>query len=254
MTGEVGTSAPQAYLRPSSNKYFRDYTLTQISPDGTAKLLDYESGLPEVLSVDEGYYLLTTGLRLSDGSVLARLELFNVAGGEERELVPLVRKAVEKLTVLGSMDPEALFLPDAGAQNQSEAMTDPGAQSLSQTQVESASTPEPQSLLSVTGRGWFLLAFMGFRDEPTSHTHTELEAAAKTLNAWGRPVVVLGEARPTGLQNAVFGKDVSILETMPGEHKLPVIAICDSFVRIVYLSEGYNTSLAADLERLIPLL
>ena len=114
--------------------------------------------------------------------------------------------------------------------------------------------PEPQSLLSATGRGWFLLAFMGHRDEPTSHARTELEAAAATLNAWGRPVVVLGQARPSGLANAVFGKDVSILETLPGEHKLPVIALCDSFGRIVYLSEGYNTSLAADLERIVPLL
>lgn len=95
---------------------------------------------------------------------------------------------------------------------------------------------------------------MGHRDEPTSHARIELEAASRTLNDWGRPVVVLGQAHPSGLQNAVFGKDVSILETLPGEHKLPVIALCDSFGRIVYLSEGYNTSLAADLERIVPLL
>lgn len=228
VTGEVATTAPQALLRPVSDKYFRDYTLTQITPEGDTKLLDYESGLPDVLSVDEGYYLLTTGLRLSDGSVLARLEFFNAEGGEERELVPEVRKATEKPAVLGSMDPEAMFIPDG--------------------------SDEPQSLLSATGRGWFLLAFMGHRDEPTSHARTEMEAAARILNDWGRTVVVLGQAHPSGLQNAVFGKDVSILETLPGEHKLPVIALCDSFGRIVYLSEGYNTSLAADLERLIPLL
>ena len=228
VTGEVETTAPQAFLHPASDKYFRDYTLTQITPEGDTKLLDYESGLPDVLSVDEGYYLLTTGLRLSDGSVLARLEFFNAEGGEERDLVPEVRKATEKPAVLGSMDPEALFVADG--------------------------SDEPQSLISATGRGWFLLAFMGHRDEPTSHARTELEAAARILNDWGRPVVVLGQARPAGLQNAVFGKDVSILETLPGEHKRPVIALCDSFGRIVYLSEGYNTSLAADLERLIPLL
>ena len=254
VTGEVGTSAPQAYLRPASDKYFRDYTLTQISPDGATKLLDYESGLPEILSVDEGYYLLTTGLRLSDGSVLARLEFFNVAGGEKRDLVPEIRKAVEKPAVLGSMDPEALFQPEGGAPNQSGTQNSAGAQGQSGPQSLSADTAEPQSLLSATGRGWFLLAFMGFRDEPTSHARTELEAAAPLLNEWGRPVVVLDQARPSGLNNVIFGKDVSILQTLPGDHKLPVIALCDSFGRIVYLSEGYNTSLAADLERIIPLL
>ncbi|MBR7026569.1 MAG: transglutaminase domain-containing protein [Bacteroidales bacterium] len=242
VTGEVAATAPQALLHPASDKYFRDYTLTQITPEGETKLLDYESGLPEVLSVDEGYYLLTTGLRLSDGSVLARLEFFNVAGGEERELVPVVRKSALRPAVLGSMDPEAQFVPDGtGAGDGVQA----GGQNVQ---------AEPQSLISATGRGWFLLAFMGHRDEPTSHASTELEAAARTLNDWGRPVVVLGQAHPSGLHNAVFGKDLSILETLPGEHKLPVIALCDSFGRIVYLSEGYNTSLAADLERIVPLL
>ncbi len=242
VTGEVSATAPQALLHPASDKYFRDYTLTQISSEGDTKLLDYESGLPEVLSVDEGYYLLTTGLRLSDGSVLARLEFFNVAGGEERELVPVVRKSALRPAVLGSMDPEALFVPDGtGAGDGVQA----GGQNVQ---------AEPQPLISATGRGWFLLAFMGHRDEPTSHARIELEAASRTLNDWGRPVVVLGQAHPSGLQNAVFGKDLSILETLPGEHKLPVIALCDSFGRIVYLSEGYNTSLAADLERIVPLL
>ena len=55
--------------------------MTSFSPSGTS-LLDYEeSGLPEVLSVDEGYYLLTTGRRLADGSVLVRLEFFPWKGG-----------------------------------------------------------------------------------------------------------------------------------------------------------------------------
>ncbi|MBR5736419.1 MAG: transglutaminase domain-containing protein [Bacteroidales bacterium] len=238
VTGEVDSSSPKASLRPASDAYFRDYTLTRVDADGATRLLDYESGLPEVLNVDAGYYLLTTGLRLSDGSVLTRLEFFNVAENEERDLVPVVRKSAEKPAVIGSMDPEMLFIPDM-----------PGI-----PQAGAGTQPEPQSLLSATGRGWFLLAFMGFRDEPTSHACTEIEAAASVLNEWGRPVVVLGQARPSGLQNAVFGKDVSILPTLPGEHKLPVVAICDSFGRVVYLSEGYNTSLAADLERLIPLL
>ena len=38
----------------------------------------------------------------------------------------------------------------------------------------------------------------------------------------------------------------------PGD-TLPLVALCDSFGRIVYLSKGYNTSLAADLRRALPL-
>ena len=33
--------------------------------------------------------------------------------------------------------------------------------------------------------------------------------------------------------------------------KLPVIALCDSFGRIYYISKGYNTSLANDLKQII---
>ena len=44
------------------------------------------------------------------------------------------------------------------------------------------------------------------------------------------------------------------MDSFEGKHIVPMVAICDSFGRVVYLSEGYNTSLASDLENTIPLL
>ena len=200
VTGQVEKTAPQALLRPTSDRYFRDYTLSAFGPEGTS-LLDYESGLPEVLSVDEGYYILTTGRRLADGSVLVRLEFLNLAGGQVRELSPVVRSAEGRPSVIGNMDVD--------------------------------------SLLPLTGRGCFLLTFMGGKDEPTSHARAELKAVEGLLDEWGRPVVELPADSP-------------LLASVPGPHKLPVIVLCDSFGRVFYVSSGYNTSLAADLERLIP--
>ena len=200
-TGAVEKSAPQALLKPLSDRYFRDYTLTSVTPEGTA-LLDYEeTGLPEILSVDEGYYLLTTGRRLSDGSVLVRLEFLNLEGGESRDLDPIVRDSGDRPSVIGTMDVDALL---------------------------------PQ-----TGRGYFLLIIMGDKDEPTSHARSELKAASKLLKDWGRPVVELPA-------------DTPLLESVPGPHNIPIIVLCDSFGRVFYVSSGYNTSLAADLERIIP--
>lgn len=201
VTGSVENTAPQAFLKPVSDKYFRDYTLTRVTPEGTL-LLDYEeTGLPEIMSVDEGYYLLTSGKRLADGSVLVRLEFFNLKGGESRDLVPVVRDSGDKPSVIGNMDVDALL---------------------------------PQ-----TGRGYFLLAIMGDKDEPTSHAREELKAAAQILESWGRPIVELPA-------------DTPLLASIPGPHNIPVIALCDSFGRVFYISSGYNTSLAADLERIIP--
>lgn len=201
VTGAVEKTAPQAFLRPVSDRYFRDYTLSSFSPEGTS-LLDYEeTGLPEIMSVDEGYYILTTGKRLADGSVLARLEFINLKGGEKRDLLPVVRDSGDKPSVIGNMDVD--------------------------------------SLLPQTGRGYFILAIMGDKDEPTSHARSELKAASGLLESWGRPIVQLPA-------------DTPLLESVPGPHNIPVIAVCDSFGRVFYVSSGYNTSLAADLERIIP--
>ena len=201
VNGQVAQNLPQARLTPKSDRYFREYTLSRFSPEGT-RLLDYEeTGLPEVMSVDAGYYLLTTGRRLADGSVLVRLEFFGLDGGEERDLAPVVRSAGDKPAVIGTMDMDAL--------------------------------------LPLTGRGYFLLTIWGDKDEPSSHARSELAVAEPLLEQWGRPVVNLPA-------------DTPYLERIPGSHALPVIALCDSFGRVIYVSSGYNTSLAADLERIIP--
>ena len=210
-------------------EYYRHYTISRLEPDRT-RLLEYEEDGPvrDRYSLDEGYYLLTAGNRMADGSALVHLEFFSVGEGRT-ETVPLVLRASrERLSVIGSMDAEAPFLPD-------------GAQA-------------PQSLLSATGRGYFLLVLTDGRNEPTSHALREMGAAAAELNAWGRPIVVLGEPRPAELEHAVFGSDpdgrIRAMLAAPGD-AMPLVAMCDSFGRIVYLSKGYNTSLAADLRRVI---
>ncbi|MBQ9451374.1 MAG: transglutaminase domain-containing protein [Bacteroidales bacterium] len=211
-------------------EYYRHYTLSRLEPERT-RLMEYEENGParDRYTLDEGYYLLTSGNRMADGSVLVHLEFFPVAAERTQEVPLVLRQDAAKLAVIGTMDPEALFLKEQ--------------------------TQQPQSLLSATGRGYFLLAVLGDKDEPTSHAVREMTAAAADLNAWGRPVVLLGPARPAGLEQAICGSDpdgrIRAMLAGPGE-ALPLIAMCDSFGRIVYLSKGYNTSLAADLRRVIP--
>ena len=217
-------------------EYYRHYTISRLEPDRT-RLLEYEEGGParDHYSLDEGHYLLTAGNRLADGSALVHLAFFSVGEGQVVRVPLVLREAAQGLSVIGTMDAEAPFLRE-------------GAQA-------------PQSLLSATGRGFFLLVVAGGKDEPTSHALRELTAAAADLDAWGRPVVVLGEDAVVlaplraAMPGAVFGRDPDgRIRAMlapagaPGA-TLPFVAICDSFGRIVYLSKGYNTSLAADLRR-----
>ena len=123
------------------------------------------------------------------------------------------------------------------------------------------------SLLSTTGRGYFIIAVMGTSDEPTNHASRGLASIADVLAKWNRPLVVLHSTKQDsekynremlGEVKAHFGVDVDdkvrsmICSGCNSTSKtLPVVAICDSFGRVVYFSQGYNTSLADQLKSVI---
>ena len=209
--------------------YYRHFTLSRIV-DGKARLValdeDREWNHQDItgLNFEPGYYLLTSGIRLSDGSVKCHLEFFPL---ETQAEVPLVlnNRTEEGLPVIGSIDAEMTYLP-AGA-------------------------TEEVSILSTVGRGSFLLAVLGRNDEPSSHARRELSAAANALKAWDRPVLVIDPA--SGMADP-DGKVARMLDrSCEGQNgRLPMIAVCDSFGRVFYISRGYNTSLAADLESILP--
>ena len=194
-------------------EYYYQFTLSKIEDDAI-RLMTFDEDSDHnpwstvfPLKLEAGYYMLTSGTRLADGSVLSHTEFFTVKSGEET-VVPLVmRKADDHISVLGTMDADR-FLPQ-------------------------------------TGRGYYLLAVLGDRDEPSVHARRQLENLAPVLKEWGRPVLIEKDV------------DGSILEMLcagvkSDSRQKPVVTICDSFGRIVYFSQGYNTSLAEDLKRILP--
>ena len=219
-------------------EYYHHFTLAKVE-DGTAKLLTVDEDSDHnswkqvfPLKVDTGYYMLTSGTRLADGSVLSHAEFFPVAADADTEVPLVMRVADDKITVLGTMDADR-FLPQ-------------------------------------TGRGYYLLAVLGDRDEPTNHCVRQLGSIIPQLEEWGRPLLMAGPAVGRSMASstdASLGRlsklipiddpDGSILEMLCAgckseSRQLPVVTICDSFGRIVYFSQGYNTSLAEDLKRVIP--
>ena len=222
--------------------YYTHFTISKIV-DGKTSLLSFNEEGPLSLSslfgvehsLEEGYYMLTTGRRMADGSVLSRVSFFSITAGERIQVPMTLRSQEGNLAVLGTFDAERKYLPE-GASSET-------------------------SILSATGRGYFAVAVLGVPgDEPTNHAVQQLEAAAAALNGWGRPVLVLSEAhtRIDGLENALYGADpgagvAGMLATGAGaeSYRLPVVVVGDSFGRIVYFSHGYNTSLAEDLRSVV---
>ena len=252
--------------------YYTHFTLSKVVElDGrmTCKLLtfnedgplDYGSLFADPYSMDEGYYMLTTGRRMADGSVLSRVSFFNVKEGERTVAALDLRSAQDGLPVLGTFDAEQTFLPASGE------AAGGGAQAAGS--AGAASARAETSILSATGRGYFLVAVLGRSDEPSIHAMRQLAAAAAEIDAWGRPVVILGgQTAPSVVpavpafgpapKNAVYGVDTEgkiagMLASGAGfdSFRLPVIAVGDSFGRIVYVSQGYNTSLAEDLRNVL---
>ena len=130
-------------------------------------------------------------------------------------------------------------------------------------------TMDADRFLPQTGRGYYLLAVLGDRDEPTSHAVRQLETLVPVLERWGRPLLMAGPAVGRAMVSSkddslgrlsklvpVDDADGSILEMLCAgckseSRQKPVITVCDSFGRIVYFSQGYNTSLAEDLKRVL---
>lgn len=233
--------------------YYRHFTLSKIE-DGRCRLLGFDGGdatelgadasagrFSRSFTLDEGYYMLTSGRRMASGKVLSRAVTFRIVEGETTDVELVMRRADDDVSVLGFMDAEKLYMPDGGE--------------------------EEVSLLSTTGRGYFLVAVMGSGDEPTNHALRDLASMAGALKEWGRPVVVLSpsaedaakfDRKMMGDVEAHYGVDIDgkvrgmICDGCNSPQRtLPVVAMCDSFGRIVYFSQGYNTSLGEQLNSVI---
>lgn len=214
--------SPNGFLK--APEYYRHFTLSEIR-DGKPALLSFseDESLPVgklfPLSLENGYYMLVSGNRMADGSVLAHVEFFNVEGGGTVCPPLVVRTAEEKLAVIGSFYAEP-YIP-------------------------------------VTGRGYFAMVVLGRSDEPSIHARRQLSAVADELNTWGRKILLWGDMPPEGLEQVVVqAPDDAVVKTLTeavgcDRYSLPLVVIADSFGRVVYFSQGYNTSLGEDLKRVV---
>jgi len=124
------------------------------------------------------------------------------------------------------------------------------------------------SILSQTGRGYYVLGVLGIGQEPTNHALHDIEKMKDKLDKWDRPFVLLfkneTEAKKFQAQKSefpnlpaktIFGidKDGTIQQEIVKEMKLrnteqlPIFIIADTFNRIVFLSQGYTIGLGEQL-------
>ena len=221
-------------------KYYTHFTISAIK-EGSPVLMNYaeednyESLLKNGSKVDACDYLLVTGTRMANGGVLAHIEIFPVEAGKE-VVVPLkMREDTENLTVIGSFNSENLYKDNESG---------------------------VKSILSTTGRGYFIIGVIAPNNEPTNHILRDIAQYKDELEQWGRKIVFVfrnqSEADRFDLSefpplpsNVVFGVDSEgqIIKEMSGT--LPVVKLADTFNRVVYVSEGYTIGLGENLTKAI---
>ena len=90
-------------------KYYLNFTLGKFQR-GVYKTLEFEENrliddFPEKLELDTGKYLLVTGNRLNNGSVLSRLTFFDVKKDEKTKVEVTIREQAEKPKPWGKINP-----------------------------------------------------------------------------------------------------------------------------------------------------
>ena len=129
-------------------------------------------------------------------------------------------------------------------------------------------TKTEKSLLSTTGRGYYVVGLVRPNHEPTNHVLRDLAPVAKELEQWGRSIVLLFASqeeaerfRAADFQlpkNVVWGVDESgaIARELTANFKLPnadrpVMVVADTFNRVVFLTQGYTIGWGEQLMKVI---
>ncbi|MDR2469732.1 MAG: transglutaminase-like domain-containing protein, partial [Tannerella sp.] len=238
-------------------KYYTHFSIARIRPDAQLQTLNFErrgamadmeqgdswSGLLK-RPVDEGHYLLVSGTRVANGKVLARIVSFSISANERTDVQLVMRENNEEIQVIGNLDAESVF--------------------------RRADNGQETSILNAVGRGYFVVAILGVRQEPTNHALRDIAQLKNEFERWNRAMLFLFKSEQERQQfdrnefgalpsTIIYGTDTSgriantIVEALKlsNADTLPIVVIADTFGRIVFVSQGYTIGLGEQMQKII---
>ena len=220
--------------------YYSHFTISKIE-NGRTRLLTFDEGQVDMgggvswanifkkgTPLDVGDYVLVSGNRLSDGSVPVTMRQFSVREGETTTLDLRITIPEDKLSVIGSFDAETRYCMEPDA--------------------------EPVSVLSTTGRGFYVIGFLTPRQEPSVHAINDLIAAKAKLESWNRPILLLTTAEGLGWlkeYSASLPSNIHLGIIPDGldlkGRRMPYFLLADTFNRVLFTTEGYTIGLGDQL-------
>ena len=188
--------------------------------------------------LDEGYYILTAGTRLDDGTALTHSEFFTIKAGETTTVNLILREPDAALSVIGSFYADSKF-------------TDP----------ETGENCNPKQLIQ---GDYFILGLLDQGSEPTTHAMQDIAAFRKDFEDSNLPMIFIFSSQEeydkfklkgfsTLPEGIVYGLDDGTIrdEIADGLHlntsNLPIFLIANANSEVVFVKQGYTIGLGEQL-------
>jgi hypothetical protein len=234
-------------VNPFMPRYSIHFTLAKFK-DGHFVTLEFEEGrmlsdFPVSMPMDTGKYMLVTGNRLEDGSVLNSLTFFGIEMDKLVRVPVYIRLIPDTKAPSGKLNLDALTLSVPGQIN-------------------------PQNLNTLAAGKKLVILVLDPDQEPSRHILDELTAYKDHFNQWeGRFLLAMPRNKSTVVsvlkpydlpdENAQ-GIDVNnnitkALEKLYGQElseKLPLVVLCDQDGLVYLFSSGYKIGLGEQLLKL----
>lgn len=198
----------------------------------------YSNFMKGGLKLDPGYYVLTTGTRLSDGSVLCKMSSFTIEAGKKTSMKLEMRKPSENLKVLGAFDAD--------------------------NKVKLIDNNRTMTLAELCGNGFYVIGLLDGGSEPTTHAMQDIAILKDKFEEWGGKMVFSFSNKKyhDGFMmknfkdipsNVVYAYDEDNLfeKAVKGmklnDKDLPVFIIANDNDEVVFVSQGYTIGLGEQL-------
>ena len=230
-------------------KYYTHFSIKKF--DGNSfRLLAYDAKDPGIddgmmlstfdhpTPLDEGYYILTAGTRLDDGTALTHSEFFTIKAGETTDVNLVLRQPDNEIHVIGSFYADSKF-------------TDP----------ETGEISNPKQLIK---DNYFILGYLDQGSEPTTHAMQDIAAFRKDFEDSNLPIIFIFSDKenydkfklknfselPEGI---VYGLDEGNIrdEIVDGLHlnieSRPIFIIANANSEVVFVKQGYTIGLGEQM-------
>lgn len=224
-------------------EYYIHYTLQKFD-NGKFVTLDYEGSslvneFPVKLHLEPGYYLLMTGNRRDDGSVVSRADYFNLNNGDSIVRSVILEPLKQETTIVGLLDLK-------------HSVSVKGSQS--------------SALQDYTGEKGMILAFINPGNEPTRHIMNDIPLLKIDFDKWGGNFLFMVPSSlsikdfdgrnyknmPVNCKFLLDEKDELLKYALKATGKstaplLPLVMFVNNKGEVTFLSSGYRIGIGENL-------